>query len=196
MNQGRRTKRARSEGLVGAAYDSSVVTDHEEDRRHRGISQAANPFLSDRWRRGYLWGLTRPKGKMGRSSEAAPRSIGTEERARGETRLDRRRRGGCDGALWSMGIAEKEEYDWKRGSFSWLVRSSSNTRRRKIDSRTEQGKDEGGDRGFSCGHRSSTESRWVFVEGKNKIVLVFLDWNPCRMKGNMGFIKRKRRREG
>ncbi|KAL7610874.1 uncharacterized protein LOC111920352 [Lactuca sativa] len=24
-----------------------------------------------------------------------------------------------------MGIAEKEEYDWKRGSFSWLVRSSS-----------------------------------------------------------------------
>ncbi|CAH1416908.1 unnamed protein product [Lactuca virosa] len=36
---------------------------------------------------------------------------------------------------------------------------------------------------------------WVH-KGKNKIVLVFLDWNPCRMKGNMGFIKRKRRREG
>nr|KAJ0213224.1 hypothetical protein LSAT_V11C400192340 [Lactuca sativa] len=36
---------------------------------------------------------------------------------------------------------------------------------------------------------------WVH-KGKNKIVLVFFDWNPCRMKGNMGFIKRKRRREG
>ncbi|KAL7600716.1 hypothetical protein Lser_V15G22645 [Lactuca serriola] len=54
----------------------------------------------------YLSELTRPKGEMVRSS-------------------DGRRRGGCDGALWSIGIAENEEYEGKRGSFSWLVRSSS-----------------------------------------------------------------------